>query len=111
MKNEYHSIEKLHEIISGEKGLLAYFYSDRCAPCVSLRPKVETLVSEYFQDMKMVFVNSEAHPDISAHYGIFANPCILVFFEGHEFRRYSKYISISQLGSDIQRVYSLLFDN
>jgi len=69
------------------------------------------MVSEDFPEMKIVFINSEKSPDIPAHYGVFANPAILIFFEGQEFRRYSKYISISQLGGEIERIYNMLFDD
>jgi thioredoxin 1 len=107
---ELSSTGMLESKIANEKGVVVYFYSDRCAPCISLRPKVKSLVEKEFPEMKLVFVNSENHPEIPAQYGVFANPCILVFFEGKEFNRYSKYISAGQLSYDIQRVYSMVFD-
>lgn len=109
MTNEISSHQKLQEIIQIEKGVVVYFYSDRCAPCLSLRPKVNELIDAEFAEMKLVFVNSETYPEIPAHFGVFANPCLLVFFEGKEYYRYSKYISIHQLGSDIHRIYSMVF--
>jgi len=109
MENEITSLNDLISLIEGEKGLVVYFYSDRCAPCISLRPKVKEMIETDFRSMKLVFVNSEHKPVVAAHFGVFANPAILVFFEGKEFRRYSKYISINELGGDIERVYQLLF--
>jgi len=109
MQNELESLDKLKELIATEKGIIAYFYSDRCSPCISLRPKILQMAEEDFPQMKMVFINSERSPEIPANYGVFANPGILVFFEGQEFRRYSKYISISQLGGDIERIYDMVF--
>jgi len=111
MQHEVNTPEELKSLIESEKGLLLYFYSDRCAPCISLRPKVQQMVSENFSQMKIVFVNSEKSPDIPANYGVFANPAILIFFEGQEFRRYSKYISINQLGGEIERIYNMVFDD
>lgn len=110
MENEIHLLAEVQTFSENEKGLLLYFYSDRCAPCVSLRPKIAGMIAEDFNQMKMVFVNSENNPEIPAHYGVFANPSIIVFFEGREFRRYSKYISISEMGVDIERVYKMVFD-
>lgn len=109
MINEISSLETLSEIILQEKGVAVYFYSDRCAPCISLRPKVEELIDTEFHEMKLVFINSEIHPALPANYSVFANPCLLIFFEGKEYYRYSKYISIHQLGSDIHRIYSMVF--
>jgi thioredoxin-like negative regulator of GroEL len=109
MNNEIQSLAELQQLVPKEKGLLIYFYSNRCAPCVSLRPKVSQVISEDFSGMKMVLVDSEKNPELPAHYGVFANPTIIVFFEGREFRRYSKYISINELGSDISRIYEMVF--
>ncbi|MFP4471450.1 MAG: thioredoxin family protein [Bacteroidales bacterium] len=109
MENEIKSPDELRGLIGQEKGVVAYFYSDRCAPCVSLRPKVLQLIEQEFPLMKLVFINSERQPEIPAAYGVFANPAILVFFEGREFRRYSKYISINELGGDIERIYNMVF--
>ena len=109
MEKEVTSLAELQELSQTEKGLIIYFYSDRCAPCISLRPKVLEMVKEDFPGIRLVFVNSEKQPDIPAHYGVFANPGIIVFFEGREFRRYSKYISINELGGDISRIYEMVF--
>jgi thioredoxin-like negative regulator of GroEL len=109
MEKEITSLNDLISLIEVEKGLIMYFYSGRCAPCISLRAKVEEMIETDFRSMKLVFVNSVHHLAVAAHFGVFANPTILVFFEGKEFRRYSKFISINELGSDIERVYQLLF--
>jgi len=109
MENELQSLTELQTLSEKEKALLIYFYSDRCAPCLSLRPKISQMVTSDFPEMKIVFVNSEKKPEIPAHFGVFANPSIIVFFEGHEFRRYSKYISINELGGDIDRIYQMVF--
>ncbi|OQX79177.1 MAG: hypothetical protein B6D64_05290 [Bacteroidetes bacterium 4484_276] len=102
--------DSLKQKIATEKGLIAYFYSDRCAPCISLRPKVSQMVGGGFPGMGLVFINSEDHPETTAHFSVFANPAIIVFFEGKEYRRYSKYISINELGGDIERIYTMVFE-
>lgn len=109
MQHELNTPDELKSLIESAKGLVVYFYSDWCAPCISLRPKVQQMVSEDFPEMKIVLINSEKSPEIPANYGVFANPAILIFFEGQEFRRYSKYISISQLGGEIERIYNMVF--
>lgn len=109
MTIEISSLETLQEFLTRETGAVVYFYSDRCAPCVSLRPKVEQLMAEHFPEMKLVFINSEKYPTLPAHYGVFANPCILIYFEGKEYNRFSKYISINQIGTEISRIYEMVF--
>nr|NQU92845.1 thioredoxin family protein [Bacteroidota bacterium] len=109
MNSETISLESLRKFISDNKAVMVYFYSDRCAPCVSLRPKISNMVSGAFPEMGLVFLNSEISPEITGDFGIFTNPAIVVFFEGKEFRRYSKYISINELGGDIERIYQMVF--
>ena len=110
IQNEIYSIEKAEKSIQEIQALVLYFYSDRCAPCVSLRPKVAQLLEDQYSKIKMLFIDSEKHPDIAARFNSFSNPTLIVFFDGREFRRFSKYISIQQLSEEIRKPYSLLFD-
>ncbi len=102
--------ESLHNEIKQSAAILVYFFSDRCAPCISLRPKVEQLLTKEFPEMKLIFVDSEKQPEIAAQHSVFANPTLLLFFDGHEHQRLSKYVSISQLSEVIDRPYHLLLD-
>ncbi len=102
-------IDVQHEVQTNT-ALLLYFYSDHCAPCISLRPKVQQMAESDFPQMKTLFLNSEALPEITAHFGIFANPTIVVFFEGREFQRWSKFVAVTQIAAAIERPYDLLFE-
>lgn len=107
--HEPKTLEDFKVLVATEAALMIYFYNDNCAPCISLRPKVLELVKESFPKLKVVFSNSIIQPEISAHYGAFNNPTIVIFFEGKEYKRESKFVSIPQLGASIQRPYELLF--
>ena len=101
----------LDDIIEQEEAVIIYFYNDNCAPCISLRPKVWALVKNEFPKINFYLINSEKHPELTAHHSVFANPTLLVFFDGKEFIRKSKYVSIPELSQSIQRVYDLMFEN
>ncbi len=111
MYNELETLEQLNEHIRSEEAAMIYFYSDKCAPCISLRPKVYQLVTDRFPKIKLVYVNAEKAPHITAHFGIFANPTLLIYFDGREYKRESKYISIPQLEQEIERPYNMIFEN
>ena len=96
--------------IKANSAVLIYFFSNNCAPCISLRPKIQALISEDYDKIKMILIDSEQHPEITAHYGVFANPTLLLFFEGNEHLRWSKYVSVSQIAEAIDRPYNLLFE-
>ncbi len=101
--------EELTSNIKQNAAMMLYFYNDHCAPCLSLRPKVDEMAQQKFPEMKLKFVNSEGNESITAQYGVFSNPTIIVFFEGKEYKRFSKYISISELEEAIDRPYQLMF--
>jgi len=110
MTNEFTTELEISSLIAKEAAVIIYFYSDNCAPCLSLRPKVKQLVADNFPEIKLALVNSEKYPALPAVYSVFANPTIILFFEGREYRRESKYISIPQFSEAIARPYNMIFE-
>jgi len=103
-------INEIENLIRDKKAVLLYFYNDNCAPCKILRPKVQELVESDFQNIEFRLINAEQYPAITAQYGVFASPTLLVFFEGKEYIRESKNISISDLHNKIERIYNMVFE-
>ena len=102
--------EELAIKIKASQGILVYFKNDFCGPCAALRPKVSDLMENYFPKMEMVIVDSFANPAMAGTYNVFGNPTILVFFEGREYVRKSKYISMPELQGEIDRLYKMVFE-
>jgi thioredoxin 1 len=102
-------INVIKNIVAEKTAILLYFYNDNCAPCKLLRPKVQALIESDFPAMEFFLINTEQSPEVAAEFGVFASPTILVFFEGKEFIRESKNVSISELHFKIVRYYNLLF--
>lgn len=110
LKNELETIEQTEKLVAENPAALLYFYNDNCAPCISLRPKVIKLITEEFPKMELAFINSAYHPEVAARYSSFTNPTLILFFDGREYRRESKYISIPQLSETISRPYEMIFE-
>lgn len=100
---------ELKAAIESSSAILVYFYNDACAPCVALRPKVQEMMDGNFERMDLLFINSAQFPELSANYNVYSSPTIIVFFEGKENFRVSKFVSVQELGNKIQRYYDLLF--
>ena len=94
-------IRNLKEIIANEPAVLVYFKNDSCAPCIALRPKVEELIESQFPKTKFIIVDSVRNPELNGEFQVFANPTLLVFFDGKEYIRKSKYVSIPELQAEI----------
>lgn len=103
------SSEDLRGIINSSDNLLIYFYNDDCAPCLSLRPKVEELVRDKFPLMEMVYIDGKRFPGLVGEYYAFGFPVLLVFFEGKEYLRYSKYVSMLEFEGSVGRIYRLYY--
>ena len=109
MKTEITNQSELEQLNSETPALLLYFFNDSCAPCMALRPKVEEMINREFPLMKHAYINSAALPELSAANNVFASPTIVVYFDGKETFRVSKYVSISELAGRIRRYYNLIF--
>jgi thioredoxin 1 len=103
------TITDIQQLIENNTAVLLYFYNDNCAPCKILRPKVQDMAETYFNKLKFILVNAEQSAETSAYFGIFSSPTLLVFFEGKEYIRESKNISISELHDKIDRYYKMIF--
>ena len=101
------SASALKDIVLKNENLLVYFFSNECAPCKSLRPKVEDLITKRFPLMDLVYVDAQQFPEMIAEYQAYSYPVLLFFFEGKEYLRYSKYVSLSELNDSIGRIYDL----
>jgi len=100
---------ELRNIVNQSPGIVLYFKNDMCSPCIAIRSKVEELIKEKFQKMEFVIVDTVTDPLLSNEFSVFANPTILTFFEGKEYIRKSKYISIDGLSDEIDRLYKMIF--
>lgn len=100
---------ELKERINTAENLLVYFLNDGCAPCQSLRPRVEELMATRFPLMDLLYVDAGQFPGLIAEYHAYSQPVLIFFFEGKEFLRYSKYVSIHELQESIGRIYDLYY--
>ena len=97
------------ELITKEPAVLVYFKNDHCGPCLALRPKVQELIESEFPRLKFIVVDSVQQPELNGEFQVFANPTLLVFFDGKEYIRKSKYVSIPELAAEIERLYRMMF--
>jgi thioredoxin 1 len=107
---EIKSFEEFLMLKENEPALLGYFSTEVCNVCKVLKPKVADLLNNEFPHMKMVYVASDKLPEVAAQNQIFAAPTILVYFDGREYIRKSRNIGIDELQQEIERPYSMFFD-
>ena len=106
---EINNKEKILEILEKSNCVLLYFGATNCSVCEVLRPKIQMNSSVNFSKMTQYYINSNQNLDITSFFNIFSSPTILVFFEGKEFKRYGRNISLDIFNSEIKRLYEMVF--
>jgi thioredoxin 1 len=101
------SADELKGIVNRAENLLVYFFNNECAPCLSLRPKVEELIIDRFPLMDLVYIDGRQFPELNSEYQAYTYPVLIFFFEGKEYLRFSKYVSLLELKESIGRIYDL----
>jgi thioredoxin 1 len=104
-----YSPEILEELTAVERGLLLYFSNDMCSVCKVLKPRVRELLENQFPELTAGYIDTEKSPLLSGQHRVFAIPTILLFFEGKEYARFSRNISMHQLEGAISKPYSVIF--
>ena len=107
---QLYSLNEVEDAIATSTASLFYFSSDTCSICKVLRPKISELLTDEFPLFNLYYVNTEQSPLIAGQFRIFSIPTLLVYFEGKEFYRKSRNISIRDLADKISRPYSLMFN-
>lgn len=102
------TLDSVTSTIATEIGVALYFSTINCGVCTALKPKVEQLMANKFPLLVFNEVNSNTSPEIAAHFGVFSAPTLLVFFEGKEFSRNVRNMSVVELDQKLSRPYKML---
>lgn len=102
-------VDTLNNLIASETAVAVYFSAPNCGVCHALRPKVEELFSDKFPATRFIHIEVDKSPGVSADYGVFSAPTLLVFFEGKEFLRKVRLMGIQELQEKIERPYQMVF--
>jgi len=106
--NSLDSKEDLLKLID-TSDLLLCFFTGRCFwGSDDLLGKVDNMLSNY-PKVKSIKINIDESPSLCAEFSIFIAPTILLFTQGKETLRESRFIVINELDKNINRYYNLMF--
>lgn len=106
--NSLNSKEDLLKLID-TSDLLLCFFAGRCFwGSDDLLGKVDNMLSNY-PKVKSIKINIDESPSLCAEFSVFIAPTILLFTQGKETLRESRFIVINELDKNINRYYNLMF--
>lgn len=73
------------EVIQSDKPVLVDFNATWCPPCRALEPLLEEMSES--DEYKIISVDVDAEPALSASYGVSSIPCLIAFKNGEEVDR------------------------
>jgi len=70
------------EVLASDLPVLVEFWAQWCGPCHQLAPVVEKVAEERTATMRVVKINSDENPLVSARYRVLGLPTMLLFDGG-----------------------------
>lgn len=100
----------LKDILSKNDAVMLYFGGEGCSICKTLHPKIESEFKKTFPKIKQFYIDIEEQKEIAIENSVFAIPTIVIFFEGKEFIRKSRNLSVQGFVDEVLRPYNLFFN-
>ena len=105
-------MDLLKSCMEGPVPLLLYFSAEPCTVCHAMLPKLQkTLMemggAEEGQDYHLLVMESEKHPEICGQLLVFTVPTVLIFWEGREVLRESRFMDLNQ----VRRILSQIIES
>jgi len=97
-----HSLRELQECINKEEMLVLLVKSKNCSVCEAIEQQINLGMIEN-KTVPIIKTSLENIPEISGNYLVFTAPTILLFIEGKEYWRGSRFISFEELNRMIER--------
>jgi thioredoxin 1 len=69
------------EVLENDKPVLVDFWAPWCGPCRIVAPHLEELAGER-EDLRIVKLNVDENPQVSAQFGVMSIPTLLLFKHG-----------------------------
>jgi thioredoxin 1 len=70
------------EVLDAELPVLVEFWAQWCGPCHMVAPVVEKIAAERTETLRVVKINSDENPLVSARYRVLGLPTMILFDRG-----------------------------
>lgn len=102
------TLETTQQILQNNDAVMLYFSAPTCNVCHALKPKLVEAVSAEFPTFVFESIDISETPEIASHFTVFTIPTVLIYFQGREFLRKSRHMSVGEVTDAIRRPYGLM---
>ena len=102
------TLEAIQNTLTTNDAVMLYFSAPTCNVCHALKPKLTEAITTEFPTFIIESIDISETPEIASHFSVFAIPTVLIFFQGREFLRKSRHMSIGEVTDAIARPYSIM---
>ncbi|MEK0219300.1 thioredoxin family protein [Bacillus proteolyticus] len=102
--NKFETIEELAIYIEKQQLVLLFIKTENCGVCDVMLRKVNYVLEnyDYVEKVEKVEILLQDMQEIAGRYAVFTGPTILLFHNGKEILRESRFISLENLERTIQ---------
>lgn len=97
-----HQLNEIKQVVQEHALVLLLIKTSGCGVCESIQTKAASLL-EIHAAVKGNYVFLEDAPDMAAEYLVLAAPTLLLFFQGKEVYRESRFVRFEELEQVLQR--------
>jgi thioredoxin 1 len=105
------TLEAIQNRLTTHDAVMLYFSAPACNVCHALKPKLTEAIMEHFPTFMIESIDISETPEIASHFSVFAIPTVLIFFQGREFLRKSRHMSVGEVIDAIARPYNLMVES
>ncbi len=105
------TLESINQTLTTNDAVMLYFSAPTCNVCHALKPKLVKAILDDFPTFVIESIDISETPEIASHFSVFAIPTVLIFFQGREFLRKSRHMSVGEVVNAIERPYNLMVEN
>lgn len=102
------TLQTIQQTLNDHDAVMLYFSAPTCNVCHALKPKLVEAVSAEFPTFVIESIDISETPEISSNFSVFTIPTILIYFQGQEFLRKSRHMSVSEVTESIRRPYNIM---